>query len=177
MGGETGAQMITAAMRQVVLYGLPALSFLFMVWMPAALQLTFTTGTTIGVIQSLLFKSNTARRWLGITPLVKPEATTKIDTAATAERQRMTYAPTYQPPTAKPVENAVAEPKTIIERTSEKLNGGVKTVMESTGFGGVMDKSNEQRATKEEKSRAQAFESRRVREIQSEKRADRSRRR
>ena len=145
MGGETGAQMITAAMRQVVLYGLPALSFLFMVWMPAALQLTFTTGTTIGVIQSLLFKSNAARRWLRITPLVKPEATTKTNT--------------------------------IIERTSQTLNGGVKAVMESTGFGKVMDKGKDQQINKEERSRAQSYESRRQKEIASERRAERSRRR
>nr|POE72812.1 mitochondrial inner membrane protein oxa1 [Quercus suber] len=75
LGGETGATNVDAfgqSMRNMMLYGMPAMIFLATVWQPAALCVWFMSTGLIGVTQSLLLQRPFVRNALRIAPLYKP---------------------------------------------------------------------------------------------------------
>ena len=57
------------ALRKTMLYGLPLFSVLFIVSLPAALQLYFLTTGVIGLGQTYLFRSSSFRKMVGMTVL------------------------------------------------------------------------------------------------------------
>jgi YidC/Oxa1 family membrane protein insertase len=62
-------QFSSTAMGKMMLYGLPASTFLFMAWWPSALQLYFATTGLFALGQSYLLNSPGFRRWAGVAPL------------------------------------------------------------------------------------------------------------
>jgi hypothetical protein len=68
-------------MRPILLYFIPGVTFAFMCFMPAALQLSFMTTTLSGLLIGRILRSNRIRRRLGLYPMF-----TKQDVA---ESQRL----------------------------------------------------------------------------------------
>ena len=60
-------QMKDSAFKNIFLYGMPAISFLFMANFPGALQLYFMTTSVFALGQTYLLSSSTFRRMAGIT--------------------------------------------------------------------------------------------------------------
>ncbi|KAL3478430.1 60Kd inner membrane protein-domain-containing protein [Aspergillus californicus] len=87
-GGEMGnMDDATRAIRNGLMYGMPALSFAFMVFQPGALQIYFAVTAFVGLVQAHMIASKPIRRLLGITmpdpnPPGAPGGTT-IDTSRT----------------------------------------------------------------------------------------------
>ena len=59
-----------------MLYVLPSVSFIFMIWQPSALQVSFAAATAIAITQNSVLKNTKIREFLGITPLYKIESET-----------------------------------------------------------------------------------------------------
>ena len=68
-----------------MLYGFPALGFVFMIWQPSALQVSFAAASLLALVQSRLLKNATLRRWLGITPLYEMESSNAAAVVAAAQ--------------------------------------------------------------------------------------------
>ncbi|KAJ5322603.1 hypothetical protein N7452_010892 [Penicillium brevicompactum] len=67
-GGETGAMPIMdSSTGKSIMYGLPAVSFAFMAFMPSALQLYFVASGLFGLTQTHLINSPKFRTWAGLT--------------------------------------------------------------------------------------------------------------
>ncbi|OJJ95498.1 hypothetical protein ASPACDRAFT_81973 [Aspergillus aculeatus ATCC 16872] len=73
-GGESGSNaMQNTEIGKAVLYGLPAISFMFMAFFPAALQLYFTSTGLVGMTQAYLLSKPAFRQWAGIAQVEKVE--------------------------------------------------------------------------------------------------------
>lgn len=82
-GGESGAnnpQVMTPAIRNMMLYGLPGLIFIFMGWQSGALCVWFASTTSVSMIQALVLQRPGVRKFFGIAPIYKPS---KEEAAAT----------------------------------------------------------------------------------------------
>ncbi|KAL4949102.1 60Kd inner membrane protein-domain-containing protein [Aspergillus filifer] len=67
-GAEVGPmQNVSPAVRKTMWYGLPVFSVLFIISLPAALQLYFVTTGVIGLGQAHLFRSTSFRQMVGMT--------------------------------------------------------------------------------------------------------------
>ncbi|KAL4991659.1 60Kd inner membrane protein-domain-containing protein [Aspergillus falconensis] len=68
-GGEMGSSMSgdMATIRKGMMYGIPAFSFFFVAFFPAALQTYFLTTGVLGLIQAYAFASATFRKATGMT--------------------------------------------------------------------------------------------------------------
>jgi len=169
-GGETGVSNPTAmadSVRNFLLYGFPALSFIFMMWFPACLQLTFATTGLLGFGSSTLLRNSTVRNYFGITPLPRePDPSTSPGTY----RGVMNI---YQPPV----------PNTDLERSKGLIGGAVADIKGAASQ--VLKRAKEAQASKDPKRRltpgelrrAKVYEERRKREIEEEKLERESKRR
>ncbi|KAH1488497.1 hypothetical protein LV164_003700 [Aspergillus fumigatus] len=74
-GGENGVnQLQGTALGRLLMFGLPALSFLFMAFFPSALQLYFVTTGLFGLGQAYLLSSDTFRKSMNIAlPVRQPK--------------------------------------------------------------------------------------------------------
>ncbi|RAH73733.1 membrane insertase OXA1 [Aspergillus aculeatinus CBS 121060] len=73
-GGESGGNaMQNTEIGRAVQYGLPAISFMFMAFFPAALQLYFTSTGLVGMTQAYLLSKPAFRQWAGIAQVEKVE--------------------------------------------------------------------------------------------------------
>lgn len=59
--------MLESSAGQMVLKGLPAISFMFMCWMPSATQVYFLASGVIGLFQTYLINWPAFRRWANLT--------------------------------------------------------------------------------------------------------------
>ncbi|RDW93133.1 membrane insertase OXA1 [Aspergillus mulundensis] len=75
-------------LRKFIMYGMPAVSLLFMAWWPAALQVYFLTTGSFGLIQSYLFSSTTFRKATGIALLEKQAPAQPSGSTTPAEPNR-----------------------------------------------------------------------------------------
>ncbi|MCJ1475795.1 Mitochondrial inner membrane protein oxa1 [Lambiella insularis] len=162
-GGETGASgtsSMSPGMRITFTYGLPMLSFCFMSFWPACVQLTFATTSVIAFGTSMLFRNPGTRAFLGISPLPTPPSMQP----STPYRGVMNV---YQPPSS---ENAAPEkPKGVIGGAVADLKGAAKQVL-----GQARDMQDRKarsggRLTPGELRRAKAYEEKRKRELETEK--------
>ncbi|KAJ5794998.1 Mitochondrial export translocase Oxa1 [Penicillium paradoxum] len=64
-GGETGAMpMMQTEAGKYIVYGFPVMSFVFMAFMPSALQLYFVATGLLGLGQTYLINSDGFRKWM-----------------------------------------------------------------------------------------------------------------
>ncbi|MCJ1385783.1 Mitochondrial inner membrane protein oxa1 [Xylographa soralifera] len=161
-GGETGTSSATTmspTMKNAFTYGLPLMSFLFMSFWPACVQLTFTTTSIIALGTATLFRNPSIRTFLGISNLPVPRSAT--DTGP--YKGVMTV---YQPPSAK---GEAEEPKGVLEGAVADIRGAAKQVMGTArNFQDRKPKSGG-RLTAGELRRAKAYEEKRKRELDIEK--------
>lgn len=117
------AQM--AAMRPILIYGLPGLSFTIMCFWPGLLQLYFVTSGAFALGQSYLITSPAFREKAGIAPLPKPAPPKEpIEVQARVR--------TIEDAMKKPAE-AVETPQKIsfIDRAIEKAKAGYRETTEN----------------------------------------------
>ena len=157
--GTTNAATLTPGIRTAMYYGLPSLSFLFMMWWPACMQLTFATTSVLSYFTSALLRNTAVRSFFGISPFPEKPAS---DAAAGPYKGVMNV---YQPP--KPP-GEVEKPKGVIGGAVADIKGAAKQVL-----GKAKDLQNKKetagRLTAGEIRRAKAYEDRRKREIEQEK--------
>lgn len=67
------ASIASPGMQKVMLYVLPGMTGIFVLYMPAALQLTLTLTSVIAMSQAIVFNNPNFRRFVGIQPLPRRE--------------------------------------------------------------------------------------------------------
>lgn len=72
MGGETGASPMSPGMKKIFTY-MPFIAVPLTMGVPAATCLYFATNSVLSVGQTLLLRSPTARKFLGLHPIVQPQ--------------------------------------------------------------------------------------------------------
>lgn len=158
-GGELGSSsMMSGTLQKVFLYGMPLTTLVFMLFMPACLQLTFAFTSMVALLQGRLLRYPPARKFLGISPLPqkpKPGANPSSPYKGTLNR--------YQPPTPMP-----AEKKGLLGGAISELKGAASGVMKSAKTS-MEEKKPKTRLTEGELRKAKAYEERRRREIEQEK--------
>ncbi|MCJ1434297.1 Mitochondrial inner membrane protein oxa1 [Xylographa pallens] len=161
-GGETGsATTLTPTMKIMFTYGLPLMSFLFMSFWPACVQLTFTTTSIIALGTATLFRHPGIRTFLGISDLPTPRSATDIGPYKGVMN-------VYQPPSA--TEEAAEKPKTVLGGAVAELRGAAKQVIGSAkSYQERKAKAGGGRLTAGELRRAKAYEDKRKRELDIEK--------
>ncbi|MCJ1247956.1 Mitochondrial inner membrane protein oxa1 [Trapelia coarctata] len=157
--GTTNSATMTPGMRNAMQYGLPGLSFLFMMWWPACMQLTFATTSLLSYFTSSLLRNPAVRSFLRIKPLPTAPA------SGAAEGPYKGVMNVYQPP--KPP-GEIEKPKGVIGGAVADIKGAAKQVM-GTAKEMQTKKETGGRLTAGEIRRAKAYEDRRKREIEQEK--------
>lgn len=79
MGGESGAaemNQMAPGLRNVMLWGMPAVIVLMMGYQSGLVCLWFASGGAVSVLQGQALKNENLRRWLNIAPLIKPSKDT-----------------------------------------------------------------------------------------------------
>ncbi|KAI9850970.1 MAG: Mitochondrial inner membrane protein oxa1 [Thelocarpon superellum] len=182
LGGETGAMVVspeTQRFQALLVYILPAITFIFMSAMPGALQLWFFITSLLSFGQSTLFRTPSFRAWAGIAPLPRPSAASAAGgSAPSAPRYAgtMTLADRYQAPVA-PTRPA---PSTMVPVKAVKPPGRVKGVVDGAvkefrGMSNEMKKTVEKytgstadgsrKRSKQELEQAKTYDARRKKEI------------
>ena len=145
------------AMLKFMQNGIPSVMFIFTIFLPSAVQLTFFTSSIFGFFQSFLLRTSSVRSWLGIQPLpahYKPPGTVK-ETPVSPYKGTITK---FEAPTAEMPE----EKKTSFS----SITGGLKALKDRA----VADnRPKGSRLTKQQLRDAQAYEQRRKAQIEAEK--------
>ncbi|KZF20281.1 hypothetical protein L228DRAFT_285006 [Xylona heveae TC161] len=184
-GVETNS-MMSPAVHKVLTTVFPLMAGGFMVYWPAALQLSFFFSSVFGLLQAFLLKNPTFRAMVGIPPTPPPQSGSTPGPASTSPigpksplAGRITISPNYQPPTAQSTIAAASEAADAkSEQPKEKKNFINSTISDVKGMSNEMMKSarkymgTEASAPGErsvvEKRQNKAYEERRRREIESE---------
>ena len=146
-------------MRLIMQYVLPAVSGIFMLFWPAAMQISFLTTSLFSLTQSWAFRQPKFRKLLHMTPLAKPA-------------KPAGESPTYLAPTtmAAAAEGEASRRKGFLGGAFSEIRGAMgqlrsdanRKLNESEGLGG------HSRLTRRELKDARAYERRRRKEIEME---------
>lgn len=109
MGGESGSGQMSEIMKPVLLYVMPGVFGLFLIFMPAVLQVSFFTAATLGMIQGYVFRQPGFREKMGLLPIIPPgtpppntKAAQRAQTSSSPSKLRVvTPKPQYSAPTVK----------------------------------------------------------------------------
>ena len=163
MGTQT---TISAPMRTIFQYLLPAVSVTVTYFMPAALQVTFLTTSVLSLFQMYLFRQDWFRDALGVTKMVPP---TPPDAPGSAQTRYPGVMSLYQPPS--PAEPTIPEKKGIVSGAISEIKGAAKQVMTSAKQNVEQQQGAKPggRLSAAELKRAKAYEERRKQELEIEK--------
>ena len=143
---------------------LPLMSMGFIYFQPGAVQLFFTTGSILSLIQSVLIRNASLRRWMGLLPML-PNVTPAI--GATAPGGLRTYnvvsAEQETPRNASIIDRFVDSAKKRKETAMGGLKGATETV-----FGRAEDRKEKMKKDSMLK-KAEAYEASRRRETEWER--------
>jgi YidC/Oxa1 family membrane protein insertase len=176
-----GASPMSPAAMKAFSYGLPALSFLVTLWLPASVQLSFFVAGILSYIQSALFRNPKFRDRIGITALPAPTPAGPTTSGASSGPKL-----TVLDQNGAPVYSAPRQPTTIIEGFRKEVSTTINDVKESakktveaakeytgqSAANGKRSKRELQEADKYEKKR-QAEERARLEEVDRRRRAER----
>ncbi|KAJ5198941.1 Membrane insertase OXA1/ALB3/YidC [Penicillium cf. griseofulvum] len=175
-GGESGAMpMMQTEAGKYIVYGFPVMSFIFMAFMPSALQLYFVASGLFGLGQTYLINSDSFRRWMDLSIAKKPsdakfsEITKNTGSKGLRnllERLEQEKARHEKAHLARPVSSAQEDVKiSFIDRMYKKFgkagSGLSKSVSQSFGTS-----TYEERLAKDQKKRAAEYEQQRKEEDQ-----------
>lgn len=90
LGGETGASPMSPGMKKVFTY-MPFIAVPLTMGIPAATCLYFATNSVLSVTQTLMLRSPTARRILGLHPIVKPAVDPSVDNMSALDTLKQTF--------------------------------------------------------------------------------------
>ncbi|KAF2094369.1 hypothetical protein NA57DRAFT_80183 [Rhizodiscina lignyota] len=171
-GGESGAGDIQAmtTMKNVMMYGLPAVTFIFMTTMPGCLQLSFTATALLGMAQGKILMRDSVRNALGLYPLNKPAKPLVVeDKKRQIKRVRVNsqnmakgVMGAYQPPNSAPMSTASAPKQGLLGGLKKSWSNLLREAQMATGSKVSKQETKEQ---KERRRRAEDYERRRKREI------------
>ena len=150
-------------------YGLPALSGLFMLAWPGAMQITFFATSVMSLTQATLFRNPTFRQWVGIYPL-PPRPVTPAPGATDAPKTSYDGTMTlYQPPDA--AAPGSPEKKGLLHGAISEIKGmkteAIKSMQKVVGT--TNETGGRRKRTAAELKSARAYEERRRREIAQDK--------
>ncbi|KAJ5512443.1 Membrane insertase OXA1/ALB3/YidC [Penicillium fimorum] len=170
-GGESGAMpMMQTDAGKYIIYGFPVMSFVFMSFMPSALQLYFVASGLFGLGQTYMINSETFRKWMDLSIAKKPSNGPKYSavTQNTESKglrnllERLEKQKAAEKARLQRVESPAQEDVKIsfIDRMYKKFgtagSGLTKSVSETLGTQTV-----EQRLAKDRKQRADEYEQQR----------------
>ncbi|KAH8805758.1 mitochondrial export translocase-like protein Oxa1 [Xylogone sp. PMI_703] len=160
-GGEQGVSVMSPGMKKFFVYGMPAISFAFTWWLPAAVQISFFVMGITGWIQSIVFQNPSFRRTFGMPALPaagassanNPQYKGNINIRATSPLDGQTEA-------VKP------KPKGVVDGALKDImstyQGAKQSLSEVTGKG---KESMEKRRQKSEREAAERYEAKRQEEL------------
>lgn len=90
MGGETGASPMSPGMKKLFTY-MPFIAVPLTMGVPAATCLYFATNSTLSVAQTLLLRSPTARKFLGLHPLIQPKLDPSVENMSAFDTLKQTF--------------------------------------------------------------------------------------
>ena len=141
-----------------MLYGLPSFMCIFMLFMPACLQVTFAFTTIFATAQGRLFRYPPFRKWMNMTPIpIKPKPTGNPGSPYEGILNK------YQPPSPEPTAK-----RGIVGGAIAEIKGAASGVMKSAKETMESQKPTT-RLTPQELRRAKAYEERRRKEIEQAK--------
>ena len=147
--------MSSKGVRLVMLYGLPSFTCVFMLFMPACLQITFAFTSIFALAQGRLFRYPPFRKWLNMTPIpLKPKP---------AGSPYEGILNKYQPPSLESTAK-----KGIVSGAISEIKGAATGVMQSAKET-MESRKPTTRLTPAELRRAKAYEERRRKEIEQAK--------
>ncbi|KAH6719392.1 60Kd inner membrane protein-domain-containing protein [Leptodontidium sp. 2 PMI_412] len=175
-GGDTGAMNLSPEMTKAMIWGLPAVSALFTWWLPAAVQISFFVSGVLSLIQSTLFRSSGFRTYFNMTPL----PARKDPNAPKPSPYRGDLKIAANPVLSRSELNSRFQ-SADVEEKKRGIIGGVASEIKGT-FKGVISKGREKYDASAEtnKAKANAMESRayelkRQKEIEVERKAEEKR--
>ncbi len=168
-GGELGTTVLSPQVQKIMTYGLPAMSGLFMLFWPGAMQLTFFATSMMSMIQATMFRNPSFREWVGIYPLPPRPVTPTVGGSAGPKSPYEGAITMYQPPnTTTP---AAEGKKGLLGGAMSEMKGmkteAIKSMQKVVGSSG--ESSGRKKRTAAELKQALAYEERRRREIAEEK--------
>lgn len=150
------------ALKHTMLYAFPVLMTTFMLYWPAALQLTFAITSMLSLTQAHLLKEPWMREWLGIQPLPKPKSPSSKSAYTGTLTKYQTPAPSSDGPAQKGIfEGAISDLKGAASQVVKSARAMRSNLLE--------EKTGTQRRTPTELRRAKAYEEKRRREISQAK--------
>lgn len=157
--GTTNAATMSPGLRSAMQYGLPALSFLLMVWWPACMQLTFATTAVLSLFTSSLLCNPAVRSFLGVRSF--PTAPASGAAAGPYKGVMKVYQPPKPPGEMEKPNGVIGGAVADIKGAAKQIMGKAKEIRTKKEAGG--------RLTAGEIRRAKAYDERRKQEIEQEK--------
>jgi YidC/Oxa1 family membrane protein insertase len=157
-------------MQKIFMWGLPAITVIFTWWLPAALQLSFFVSGVLSYGQSSLFKWGRFREWAKMTPL-DPIPSSSTPTPSVYKGEMKVRAPL----TTAELDKSFQEGRKtgILDLAKKRVESVVdpiaKVAKKGNNFVGGLD----ERRAKAEKQTRDAYEKRRSKEVQQERRQER----
>ncbi|KAI9887365.1 MAG: Mitochondrial inner membrane protein oxa1 [Watsoniomyces obsoletus] len=187
-GGETGAgagSMISPTLLNIMTYGLPCITFTFMIFWPGTLQVYFFCTGMLTALQTFAFRNATIRRWLGMAPLIVHKEESKETAISPAGSGLMNLNLTPRSKAAVTASGASpvlpdaateAKPKGIVGGAVSEIKGVASEVKKTWDkVKGTTNKPGQR--TDEAKRQAKAYEMKRRKELEKERWAKQEQRR
>lgn len=145
-------------MKKTMVYGIPVITSVFMIYWPGALQLAFATTSLLSLSQSYLLRQPWMRNFLNIQPLPGPQPRTE----ASRYTGTLTRVPRPSPPPSPPPLK-----KSFLGGAFSEIKGAASEVVKTARklMSSEETKSGSQRRTPAELKRAQEYEEKRREEI------------
>ncbi|OCK82190.1 TOM13-domain-containing protein [Lepidopterella palustris CBS 459.81] len=163
LGGESGSSSLSPVQQRIFLYALPAVIFVVSVYLPAALQLSFVCNGLLALVQAFLFRQPSVRSALGIAPLYRPPPAGAANKFNAIETKLNMRRPVYEAPTPE----TAAPAKGVVEKTKSTFSGMVKSATENVVAytGGDLAKTEKKKKAERMRKQAEAYEKKRMAEI------------
>ena len=152
-------------MQKMLLYVFPGLTTLFMLGMPASLQVSFAFTSLLSLVQSYFLRQSWFRSFLGVQPIVQPTNPTESYSSKSPYSGTMTV---YRPPQAIPAEVSPPPPKGILGGAISEIKGAASELMKTARRvrGASETKGGTRKRTAAELKAAMAYEERRKKEME-----------
>lgn len=152
-------------MQKMLLYVFPGLTTLFMLGMPASLQISFALTSLLSLVQSYFLRQPWFRSFLGIQPIIQPTNPTESHSPKSPYPGTMTI---YRPPQAIPTEVSAPPPKGLLGGAISEIKGAASELMKTARRirGASESKGGTRKRTAAELKAAMAYEERRKKEME-----------
>ncbi|RFU30746.1 hypothetical protein B7463_g5613, partial [Scytalidium lignicola] len=166
-GGEQGVSVMSPGMKKFFMYGMPAISFAFTWWLPAAVQISFFVMGITGWMQSILFQNPAFRRTFGMPAL--PTGSTGAGGPNSPQYKGHINIRASSPLESQSSAVQASKPKGVVDGALKDImstyQGAKQSLSEVTGKG---KDSLEKRRQKSEREAAERYEAKRQAELKKQ---------